>query len=108
MKKCFFLFALIPAITIAQYSGIVFYNGTLADATSEAKKDNKMIFVDCYAEWCYPCKWMADNVFTDTVVASFYNKNFVSIKLDGEKGEGIDFAKKNKLKTGDVLEVKEK
>ena len=37
---------------------------------------------------------MAREVFPDGKVGEFYNKNFISIKINAEKGEGIDFIKK--------------
>ncbi|KAA3634232.1 MAG: hypothetical protein DWQ02_11725, partial [Bacteroidetes bacterium] len=33
------------------------------------------------------------NVFTQTEVGNFYNKNFINLKLDMEKGEGLKFGK---------------
>jgi thiol-disulfide isomerase/thioredoxin len=50
------------------------------------------VFVDAYTTWCGPCKWMSKNVFTDASVGEFYNKNFINLKLDMEKGEGLVFA----------------
>lgn len=60
----------------------------------KAKKENKLIFIDAYTTWCGPCKWMAENVFTDESVGEFFNANFINAKFDMEKGEGIDLAKK--------------
>lgn len=74
--------------------GIKFETGTWAEITAKAKKENKMIFLDAYASWCGPCKWMAKNVFTNDTVAEFYNKNFINAKIDMEKGEGVELAKK--------------
>ncbi|MGB1216652.1 MAG: thioredoxin family protein, partial [Saprospiraceae bacterium] len=39
-----------------------------------------------------PCKRMAKQVFTQKSVGDFYNKNFLNVKLDMEKGEGPRFA----------------
>ena len=30
---------------------------------AKAKAENKPIFVDTYASWCEPCKWMDKHVF---------------------------------------------
>jgi len=54
-----------------------------------AKNQNKMIFVDAYTTWCGPCKMMDRDVFTDKAVSEFFNENFISVKMDMEKGEGI-------------------
>ncbi len=88
----FVLCLLIAGSSIAQ--GIDFFEGTWEEAMAEAKKQDKIIFVDAFAEWCGPCKRMAKYVFTDDKVGAFYNKNFVNLKLDMEKGEGITFRKK--------------
>lgn len=68
--------------------GIEFFHGTWEQVKQEAKKQNKAIFVDAYASWCGPCKRMANEVFTDPAVGSFYNKNFINFKVDMQTGEG--------------------
>lgn len=32
--------------------GIEFEHGTFAEALAKAKKENKMVFMDCYTSWC--------------------------------------------------------
>jgi len=59
-----------------------------------AKKENRMIFLDAYASWCGPCKWMAANMFTIDTIADYYNKTFICASIDMEKGEGISLRKK--------------
>ena len=50
--------------------------------------------MDAYASWCGPCKRMAANVFPKEDVGDFFNANFVNLKIDMEKGEGIDLRRK--------------
>jgi len=78
-------------------AGINFEHGTFSEALAKAKKEDKMIFVDVYATWCGPCKWMSANAFMDEEVGDYFNENFVSLKMDGEKGEGPDFMMKYAL-----------
>ena len=78
--------------------GMQFFNGTWSEVLTAAKEQNKYIFVDAFADWCVPCKWMAKNVFPTEEAGKFYNKHFIIYKLDMEKGEGVDFAKKYKVK----------
>ncbi len=63
-----------------------------------AKKENKLIFLDAFASWCGPCKWMEKNVFPTQTVGDIYNQNFVSAQIDMEKGEGRILAKKYNVK----------
>lgn len=65
------------------------HNAKWKKVLKRAKKENKPIFVDCYTTWCGPCKILAREVFTQESVASFFNENFISVKMDMEKGEGI-------------------
>lgn len=74
--------------------GIDFFKGSWDDALAKAKKENKMVFLDAYASWCGPCQKMKRNVFTDTVVAAFFNNNFVNVAADMEVGEGVILADK--------------
>lgn len=78
---------LLPSIWAAD-GGIEFFEGTLAEAQEKATKERKLIFMDAYTAWCGPCKQMSRNVFTAPEVGDFFNKHFVNIKVDMEKGEG--------------------
>jgi thiol-disulfide isomerase/thioredoxin len=96
MKSIIFAIAFIILVippADAQHRQINFEDGKWKDILEKSKKENKMIYLDCYAVWCGPCKWMAKNVFTNDTVADFYNSNFVNVEMDMEKGEGIELAK---------------
>ena len=75
-------------------SGIQFFHGSFDEAKAKALKENKIIFMDAFAEWCGPCKRMAATVFTDDKVGQFFNDNFINLKMDMEKGEGPKLADK--------------
>ena len=77
--------------------GIVFFKGTWQQALEQARKENKLIFMDCYTSWCGPCKMLAKEVFTDPEVAAFFNEKFVNVKVDMEKGEGVELKKQYKV-----------
>lgn len=88
-------FSLFLALFITQANGqISFFHGTWEEALKKAKAENKLIFVDAYASWCGPCKWMARNAFQDGDVGKFFNDNFINVKMDMERGEGPTFAGK--------------
>ncbi|MEO1515976.1 MAG: thioredoxin family protein [Bacteroidota bacterium] len=61
---------------------------TLSDVLEKAEAQNKLVFVDFYADWCLPCKMMDEDVFTDKTVASFYNENFLNYKVNAEEKTG--------------------
>lgn len=66
-------------------SGIEFFHGSWNDALASSDKKDKLIFLDAYAAWCGPCKLMAKNTFTEEAVGSFFNENFINVKMDMEK-----------------------
>ena len=74
--------------------GIEFEHGSFADALAKAKKENKLVFMDCYTTWCGPCKYLAKNVFTQKKVGEFFNKNFINVKMDMESEAGKPLLKK--------------
>lgn len=77
--------------------GIFFEHGSWPDALAKARAERKFIFVDAVTSWCGPCKMMAKEVFPDSSLGAFFNKNFVSLKLDMERGEGIEFSSRYKV-----------
>jgi len=60
----------------------------LSEVVDMAKKDDKLIFLDVYTDWCLPCKMMDKDVFTDKKLGAFINEHFVSAKVNAEKGSG--------------------
>lgn len=97
MKKLAILSSLfISALVWAQ--GIKFEEGNFASILAKAKKENKLVFIDAYASWCGPCKLMVKNIFPLKTVGDYYNSHFINAKIDMEKGEGVDIAKKYNVK----------
>ncbi len=99
MKKMLYLFLFSPLClfgqTLQTEKGINFdHASNFAQLLERSGKENKMIMVDAYTTWCGPCKWMANNIFPNDTVAAYYNSNFINAKIDMEKGEGVDLAKK--------------
>lgn len=96
MKRAYLLLLLaalsLPAF--AQDKGIVFHKGSFEQALAKAKKENKLVFMDAYTVWCGPCKYLSKNVFTNDTVGRFFNENFICVKMDMEKGEGVELAEK--------------
>ena len=94
MKKIIpFLFLLISTMLFSQ-DGIKFGKQSFAQTLEQAKKENKLIFLDAFASWCGPCKLLDKNVFPKKEVGDYFNANFLNLHIDMEKGEGIEIAKK--------------
>ncbi len=98
MKKILSAFLIILSVLSFAQEGIKFETSDFKTILAKAKKENKLIFLDAYTTWCGPCKLMAKNIFTLKSVGDHYNANFVNAKIDMEKGEGIDIAKKYDVK----------
>jgi thioredoxin 1 len=79
-------------------SGIAFHQGTWNEALAQAKKENKLIFLDISASWCGPCKMLKSRTFPDAEVGQFYNSNFINVAVDGEEGEGVELAQKYQIR----------
>ena len=65
--------------------------------------------MDCYTSWCGPCKLMASKEFVQEKAGEYFNPRFVSVKIDMEKGEGVELRKRydvNAYPTLLVLNVK--
>ena len=78
----------ISTSSMAQNRSVEFEHSKWSKVLKKARKENKLIFVDCYTSWCGPCKMMTKDVFTQDHVADYFNTNFVNYKVDMEKGEG--------------------
>ena len=91
------LFSLMAALTFcmsAAAQGVNFVEGkTLSEVEAQAKAEGKLVFVDCYTEWCGPCKMMATREFVKKEAGDYFNAKFVNFKIDMEKGEGPQVAK---------------
>ena len=88
MKKIVLLLGLIALSFVVTGQGIHFEQGNFEQVLAKAKAERKMVFIDAYAVWCGPCKWMSNNVFSDAEVGTYFEKYFVALKLDVERGEG--------------------
>lgn len=84
-------------------NGIVFKHEVWADILKQAKAQKKMIFLDCYTSWCGPCKKLANTVFKDAKVGELMNSKFINVKMDMEKGEGVDIGKRYDVKVYPTL-----
>jgi len=96
MKKIFSLIisTIILSVIVFGQDGIEFNKEDWSSILAQAEKEDKLVFVDAYTVWCGPCKKMARDVFPQKEVGEFYNKKFINVQMDMEKGEGLAFAEK--------------
>lgn len=93
--KSFIAVSAIICMSIASYAqGINFEKGDWKTVKEKAVKENKLIYIDVFAKWCGPCKFMALKYFPTKEAGDFYNEHFVCYKIDAEEGEGITIADK--------------
>ncbi len=88
--KQLLLFALLNIFFLIPTEGqkIKFETGTWEEVQEKAQATDRLIFLDIYTQWCKPCKWMEERVYTDSAVADYFNHHFVNYKIDAEKGVG--------------------
>lgn len=86
---------MLASMTLFAQSGARFLdNVPWNEVMRQAKKADKMIFVDCYTTWCGPCKQLATEIFPQEKMGKYLNERFVCVKYDVEHGEGLVFAEK--------------
>jgi len=65
-----------------QHRGIVWYNMT--EGFAKAKKENKILVVDVYTDWCGWCKVMDKQTYENANVVQKMKKYFVGVKFNPE------------------------
>ncbi|MGB9695892.1 MAG: thioredoxin family protein [Ignavibacteria bacterium] len=98
--KGIFLLLVLLCLIITEFSnaqGLNFFSGSFDEALAEANKENKILMIDFYTDWCVWCKELDKKVYTNFEVAEFANKNFINLKIDAEKGSGVELAKSYKI-----------
>ncbi|GJM33114.1 MAG: hypothetical protein DHS20C18_21150 [Saprospiraceae bacterium] len=101
-KLIVFLQLLFIGSLMAQ-GGIKFSEGSWEEILAKAKAENRVIFMDAYTTWCGPCKMMTQNTFPERAVGDFYNATFVNVKVDMEKGEGLEIARNYEVRAYPTL-----
>ena len=96
MKKILTLLSFVCAMGLTAHAQAEFRSISFDEALKAAAKENKLVFIDFYTDWCGPCKKMAKDVFPQKMVGDFMNAKFVNLKLNAEK-EGKELAARYKV-----------
>ncbi len=99
MKKLIltiFIFLLLFGIK-ARSEEVVFSQGSYKEILELAQRENKKIMIDFFTDWCKWCVELDNVVYKSDEVAQYANANQINWKVDAEKGEGIELAKKYKV-----------
>lgn len=97
MKNLISLSLLLFIAFSAKAQGITFETGSWKEVVAKAQKEKKPIYLDIYTTWCGPCKMMSSKIFPQKEAGDKYNALFINYKIDAEKGEGLEIAKKYKV-----------
>jgi thioredoxin-related protein/predicted negative regulator of RcsB-dependent stress response len=94
--KLIALLLILSAFALKAYASdeVNFTGGSYADVLAKAKAENKTVMIDFFTDWCKWCVELDKKVYTNPEVAGFANTYQINWKIDAEKGEGVDLAKK--------------
>lgn len=56
--------------------------GSMQEILQQAKKENKLVFIDCYFTGCHPCAQMDKEVYPNATVLPVMSKDYISVKVD--------------------------
>lgn len=81
-----------PPVETGYATGIQFYEGSLPEARVQAAAEDKLIFIEVYADWCTVCKVMEESTFRDPEVMDLIDAHFLAWKVNIESTQGKLFA----------------
>lgn len=75
-------------------SKVNFFEGSVISAKEKAVKEHKQYFLEFYADWCKPCKWMEENTYSDQELAQYIHKNYIPVKVNIDDFDGHSLKQK--------------
>lgn len=91
MRVGYYLAVVLSFVLHTQQSNAQIKWMTMNQALEAQSKNPKKIFMDVYTDWCGPCKMLDKNTFSNKRLIRYVNKNYYSVKFDGEGTESITY-----------------
>lgn len=96
MKRLLLLLVCLPLLLRAAadngpergHPGVYFMTDARA-AQELARTEGKLYFIEFYAHWCLPCRWMAESTFRDPEVLEAIGQYYIPVRADIDKAEGF-------------------
>ena len=90
LKTLGLLFAAFLMCNTSLTASDYFIQNNLEQAKQQAAQEGKLIFVDFWAEWCNPCKWMDEQTFSNPQVKDYLSKEYISVRVDIDNFQGYN------------------
>jgi thioredoxin-related protein len=87
-------FLVLLLLGLLSMAGLNAQSPAFLKALEKAKKEDKLVMVDFYTDWCYWCKVLEKKTFSDPVIKEKIKERFILIRLNAEKQDGIELAKR--------------
>lgn len=83
MRNCLILTLLFfVTVSIKAQEGINWFHGSFQEVLAESAKQDRLVFLDAYADWCGPCQYMMNEVFPKPEIYNYINEHFVAYKVN--------------------------
>jgi thioredoxin-related protein len=85
MKRCITVAAVLFLALGMRVFAAVDWGHDYDAALEKAKKDNKLVIVDLYTDWCGWCKRLDKDTYSNKDVEARLTRDFVAVKLNPEQ-----------------------
>lgn len=98
ITKIMILSLMFSISSYADHADSPFTDISLTTARELAAVEGKLIYVDFYANWCVPCKWMDETTYTDKKVISSLNSKYITVKINIDDFDGYTLKEEYNVK----------